>query len=279
MFAVRLANPKHIIFWIDSGHVFWDQDIWDTGPLALLDPPTAAALADFRHGMLGAARDNARLFGRRGAQYPWEAMPGEEGADETPPAANTAWAEQHITPDVAIGVYEAALASADQTFVAEKAWPVLSGIAEWLEHRGEFTERGFEWKRVMGPDESTPIIDNSAYFNLVAAMAIDSAIATARRIDKPVPSSWLKIRDSVFLDIGPAPGYESFGDVLQPFDGADPRGRGASSDTGLRCELHQPARIADFLKKRFCVSLVCWQGRWARFSSCGRTGSQTGCRA
>lgn len=64
------------------GHVMWDIEAFAVPPLCLRQPYAAEALLHRRAMNLEGARRNARLFGRRGLQFPWESAPrsGEEAA-------------------------------------------------------------------------------------------------------------------------------------------------------------------------------------------------------
>jgi hypothetical protein len=57
------------------GHVMWDVDAFCVPPLLFSQPDAALAMLEFRKRGLEAARSNARLSGREGLQFPWEAAP------------------------------------------------------------------------------------------------------------------------------------------------------------------------------------------------------------
>jgi trehalose/maltose hydrolase-like predicted phosphorylase len=61
--------------------------------------------------------------------------------------------EEHITPDVAVGVWESTRLSGDDDFGRHEAWPLLRDVARWVISRGQFTARGFEIRLTSGPDE------------------------------------------------------------------------------------------------------------------------------
>jgi trehalose/maltose hydrolase-like predicted phosphorylase len=85
-----------------GGRMFWDADTWMLPPLALLDKDAGAAVAAFRGRTLQMARNNAALYGFRGAMYAWETSERDgHGAALAP----TGWSEHHITVDVANGVW------------------------------------------------------------------------------------------------------------------------------------------------------------------------------
>ena len=182
------------------GHSFWDTESWTLLPFALTDPAAARALVEFRVRSLDYAKRLAKLFGYRGAQFPWEAAP-VGGYESTPTFAATGWDEQHSTPDVALGLWEYQLATNDPTFLREGAWPVLRNVAEWIESRGVFTSKGFEIQHIMGPDEGVPNINNNSYMNLICKMVLSAAIRCAQMVGFTPPPVWAKIRDALVVPI------------------------------------------------------------------------------
>lgn len=197
------------------GHSFWDTESWSLLPFALTDPLAARALVDFRVRSLDYAKRLAKLFGYRGAQFPWEAAP-VGGYETTPTFAATGWDEQHCTPDVALGVWEYQLATNDEAFLNEGTWPVLRAVAQWIESRGVFTSRGFEIQHMMGPDEGVPNINNNSYMNLVCKMVLASAIRCAQMVGVTPPPSWAKIHDAIVIPIDPTK------NIVQPYDNPPP---------------------------------------------------------
>ncbi|MES1258938.1 MAG: hypothetical protein ABUS51_10925 [Acidobacteriota bacterium] len=208
------------------GHSFWDTETWSFLPVLLAAPETAASLLDFRIRSIPAVRRTTMLFGYRGLQFPWEAAP-TAGEETTPVFAATGWAEQHVVPDVALAFWQYALATGDAEFLRQKAWPVLQGVAEWIESRGEETPRGFEIHNIMGPNEDANGLNNSAYVNLACRMAMTAAAECARRLGLNAPASWARIGGSLYLPIDrrgvlttseAAPG-NAFADIsfLEPF--------------------------------------------------------------
>jgi trehalose/maltose hydrolase-like predicted phosphorylase len=176
---------------------------------------------------LDAAEKGAALFGYRGAQFPWEAAP-IHGEEVTPVFAATGWAEQHIVPDIALAFWQYQLATSDRTFLTDATWPVLRAVAEWIESRGVHTQRGFEILNIMGPDEASNGLNNSAYVNLACRMVMKAAIRCAAALGIQPPASWQQIAATLYLPVSGA-GFltiaedssnDAFGDIgfLWPFD-------------------------------------------------------------
>ena len=216
------------------GHSFWDTESWSLLPITLASPGTGRALVDFRVRSLEFARRQAALYGYRGAQFPWEAAQ-TQGFETTPTFAGTGWGEQHCTPDVAIGVWEYQLATKDPEFLHSGTWPVLHAVAEWIESRGTPTDRGFEIRNIMGPDENVANVHNNSYMNIASKMAIAAAIRCAELTGFPAPASWKKIYDDFYLPIDRAKR------IMLPYDDPpDPRAGGYSTGQLDFLLLHDP---------------------------------------
>ena len=195
------------------GHSFWDTESWSLLPVTLASPETGRALLEFRLRSLEWAKREAALYGYRGAQFPWEAA-GSSGFETTPTFAATGWAEQHVTPDVALGFWEYQLATNDQEFLRDGTWPVLKAVAQWIESRVVRTRRGFEIQHIMGPDEGVINVNNDAYVNLICKMVLAAAIRCGQLVGEAVPGSWATIQNELVLPL------DESSNVLQPYDNA-----------------------------------------------------------
>jgi hypothetical protein len=100
-------------------------------PLVFLQPDAAQNILDYRFRNLESARNNARLMGRRGLQFPWESAP-TSGEEAAPMPGSAAWREDHGSLDIARAFALCANVTGSEAFLDEKAWPVLSGVAEGL---------------------------------------------------------------------------------------------------------------------------------------------------
>jgi hypothetical protein len=54
--------------------------------------------------------------------------------------------------------------------------------ADWICSRGTWTERGFEVLYMGGPDEDTPQVNNSGYFNVGSMIVLRSAVALGKQL-------------------------------------------------------------------------------------------------
>lgn len=225
-----------------GGHAFWDMDSWIFPPVLLSAPAAARSMLEYRAHGLEAARSKAATFGYRGAQYPWEA--GIDGHEVTPSGADTGWAEHHTGPDIAIAFWEYYLATGDDNFLRDSAWPVLQGIADWIASRGVKTDRGFEIRNVMGVDESLANVSNGSHMNIACQMAVQAAIRAARKLGRSVPDEWLFVAQRIVIPI------DAGSKVVSPYDGAV---AGSRYSVGMLQFLfpHDPPVDADLLRRTY----------------------------
>lgn len=197
------------------GHVMWDIETFSVPPLLLLQPTAARALLDYRSRVVAAARNNAKLNGRRGIQFPWES--GMTLGDESSPGPGTAaWHEDHVSLDVAFAFAQYAHATGDAEFRREQAWPVLQGVAEWICSRVSATPRGYEMLRGMGIAERKLPSNNDAFTAMVARVVLGEAIACGRALGFQLPRQWDDIRSKLVIPM------DAQTHVIQSHDGYSP---------------------------------------------------------
>lgn len=181
-----------------QGHIFWDADAWMLLPLAVTSPDSGRCIVEFRYDKLEEARDNARLYGYSGAQYPWQSATVIKG-ESCPCSAPTGWAEQHISCHVALAQWEYCQISGDNEYMEQKAFPVIRGVADWIASRGEWSDKGFEIKGAMGADESIEQVDNSSHINLAARKVMDCALKCAGELGYADTLSWHNVKESIYI--------------------------------------------------------------------------------
>ncbi len=180
------------------GHVIWDVDAFAIPPLTLMQPDAARAMLEFRFRGLPAAQRNARLLGRLGVQFPWEAGPlaGEEAA---PGGASAAAREDHINLHVARAFAWFADVTGDTRFLRERAWPVLSGVADWFVDRVDRSRSGYDLREGGGPAERKDTDDNDAMTLMAARIMLERAAQLAEALDLPPPDSWRDVANGLHL--------------------------------------------------------------------------------
>lgn len=180
------------------GHVMWDIETFVVPVMSALQPHTATSLLDYRFRSLGAAAGNARGRGRRGLQFPWESAP-SSGQEAAPMPGSASWHEDHVSLDVARAFALHAHMTGDLEYLRERAWPVLSGVAEWIDSRVTRSERGYEIRGSMGIAERQDESDNAVFANMSAIMVLRDAIRAAERLGYAAKPSWARIADEMVL--------------------------------------------------------------------------------
>lgn len=185
IFGLASWHDYHYYF----GHVMWDIDAFAIEPLSVLQPQAARSLLDFRSRGLVAARNNAKLMGRAGLQFPWEASP--LSYDEASPGGGSgAWREDHVSLHVARAFAQHAAATGDARFRRDQAWPVLAGVSDWIASRVTSEEDGYAFRHHGGPAERVKAVDNDALTVMASKVVVDQAIAAARTLGEEPPASW-----------------------------------------------------------------------------------------
>jgi trehalose/maltose hydrolase-like predicted phosphorylase len=195
-----------LAYWPDyhyyRGHVMWDVESFVVPPLILTQPDAARTLLEYRSRSMPAARMNAAMYGRRGAQFPWESSI-RDGDEAAPNEAAAAAHEHHVSMDVAFAFSQFLHATHDWRWGREHGWPVLSEVAEWVISRGTETARGFEIHEVNGIAELQTPVDNNAFVNMSASVALREAAALAESLGHTADPAWERIARSVFLPVDP----------------------------------------------------------------------------
>ena len=190
------------------GHIFWDSDTWMFPSLLLTHPDIAHSLVAFRTRTLGAALDNARANGFRGAMYPWEAD--EQGHETTPHfAVQNARSEIHVTGDVALAQWQYYLATGDSAWLAREAFPVIRETANFWVSRSTFdsTDRRYHIANVVSVSEGLIGVTDDAYTNAVARRNLEIATLASRRLGKRADPRWAGIGAKLHLPYDSASGF------------------------------------------------------------------------
>jgi trehalose/maltose hydrolase-like predicted phosphorylase len=193
-----------LAYWPDyhyyRGHVMWDVEAFVVPPLILTDPEAARALLEYRSRGLPAARTNAAMYGLRGAQFPWESSL-RKGDETAPNEAAAAAHEHHVSMDVAFAFSQFLHATHDWRWGREHGWPVLSEVAEWVLSRGTETRRGFEIHDVNGIAEREQTVDNNAFVNMSASVALREAALLGESLGHAADPAWERTARNLFLPV------------------------------------------------------------------------------
>jgi trehalose/maltose hydrolase-like predicted phosphorylase len=206
------------------GHIMWDLEAFALPVFVLTQPKIARSMLGYRLRRQGAAHRNAAMNGYEGLQFPWAGSP-VDGEEVIRLSAPRIIFEQHVSMSVAHAFARFVHATGDARFEREDAWPILSGVAEWIESRVTETSRGFEILECIGIAEQGGPFDNNAYVNMAAIVVLGEAVAAARRLDRDDPAAqrWEAIASRMYLPVD----HESH--VILNHDGYEYRGDVATS--------------------------------------------------
>lgn len=179
-----------------NGHVFWDAELWMLPPLLALKPALARSMLEYRFQRLGAARENARNHGYRGAMFPWESA--SEGHEVTPVPALTGPFQQHITGCVGWAFWKYYQVTHDQQWLRERGYPMLKEVADFWASRVERKGPGrYEINNVIGANEWQENIDNNAFTNGMAITVLRYATQAARELGIAPDPDWALVADNI----------------------------------------------------------------------------------
>jgi len=175
------------------GHVFWDE-MFIFPFFNLQRPVLAAALLNYRHARLGAARRAAQQAGLKGAMFPWQS--GSNGREETQQLhlnpRSGRWLpdhshlQRHVNIAIAYNVWQHYLVTGSIGFLRFVGAELLIEIARfWASITTYNAEQDrYEILGVMGPDEyheaypdsDRPGLNNNTYTNVMAVWVLQRAM-------------------------------------------------------------------------------------------------------
>lgn len=179
-----------------NGHVFWDAELWMYPPVLLLNQDLAKAHIDYRSDRLAKAVQRAEMFGYRGAMYPWESD--DYGEESTPTWCLTGTFEHHITADIGIAFWNYYRVTRDKEWLREEGYPVIRRVADfWVSRVSRNEDDSYSIKNVVGADEYAPNVDDNAFTNGAAKVALTNAVKAARVLQVQPDERWEKIADGI----------------------------------------------------------------------------------
>ncbi len=150
-----------------NNFVWWDCEVYQAPVFFRTMPELARNVLLYRYDTLNQARENAKLEGRKGARFPFtSSVTGEE----------TVWIyarhpfmQIHIQSDIAFGICNYYMCTADDDFMRQYGIELLLEIARYWISRVEWRNDRYEICCVTGTDEHHPYVDNNAYTNYCVA--------------------------------------------------------------------------------------------------------------
>ncbi|HHW21665.1 MAG TPA: glycoside hydrolase family 65 protein [Clostridiaceae bacterium] len=189
-----------------KGHTFWDTEIFMLPYFIWHFPVVARSLLEYRYLSLPGAHKKARENGYEGAMFPWESAWLDEG--ETTPEWGGVdiitgkpiriWSgilEQHITSDIAFGVWNYFCITNDQDFMDRYGYELIMDAAKFWASRLEWDEKRQKYciNNVIGPDEYKEHVNNNAYTNYMAHWTLKLAMDSCKELKDKNPDLFEKL--------------------------------------------------------------------------------------
>ncbi|MCC8066008.1 MAG: glycoside hydrolase family 65 protein [Clostridiales bacterium] len=216
------------------GHCFWDTEIFLLPYYAFTQPEAARKLEEYRYFSLPGAHAKAAHNGYQGAMFPWESAWLDDG-EVTPEYQDVdiitglpikVWSgfiEQHITADVAFGVWQYYTITGDQDYMDKYGYELIFDTARfWVsrledkcrqihEHVNpetgvtEFSETVtddglYHICDVVGPDEYKEHKTDNAFTNYLAVWNIRKAMEYYEFLRREKPELFAVLNQKLELD-------------------------------------------------------------------------------
>lgn len=189
-----------------KGHTFWDTEIFMLPYFSWTMPEVARSLLEYRYLSLPGAHRKAAANGYRGAMFPWESAWLDDGettpvwgaADIVTGEATKIWTgfiAQHISSDVAFGVWQYYMITGDEDFMDRYGYELMLDTARFWASRLEWNKkRGMYYiNDVVGPDEYKEHVNNNAYTNFTAHWTIVKALEFCERLKYRKPARYAEL--------------------------------------------------------------------------------------
>lgn len=154
-----------------NGRTFWDTESYCLPFYLFNNPDSVKKLLEYRCNGLEAARAQARLFGYRGAMFPFQTL---DGTEDT-----TVWeywmGEIHINAIIGYAIYIYTHVTGDKSYLHSHGLEVLIELARFWSDRATFIpiRNGYAINRVMGPNEFAQGVNNDWYTNYMAKWLLE----------------------------------------------------------------------------------------------------------
>ncbi len=216
------------------GHSFWDTEIFLLPYYTFTQPDVARKLEEYRYLSLPSAHMKAKDNGYAGAMVPWqtawlddgEVTPLYKEVDVVTGLPSKIWTgpiEQHVTADVAFGVWQYYMITGDQDYMDQYGYEIIFDTAIfWVsrledkcrqvtghmnEKTGEIeftetvTEDGlYHICDIIGPDEYKEHKTDNAFTNYLAVWNMRTAMSYYEELKKEKPALFDQLNQKLDLD-------------------------------------------------------------------------------
>jgi len=255
---------------------FWDMDFHMFPYYLMTRPRQARKLLEYRYHQLPQYRENARRWGAKGAQVPWETS--TRGEEETAPWLCLQEREIHISADAAYMFMRYADITGDRDVMREMGAEFIFETARFYASRlrCNAAKSRYELLDIGCPDQYHTFADNNVFISLMAqwnlayaaecAAQPDYANAAARiGLDQAEAASWREMAEKLFIH---EPGADGIIEQCDGFFALDP-------DLGGICETYcshsqavkQPDVLAAFIPFESRYSSEIRQKNWHYYNA------------
>lgn len=195
-----------------KGHTFWDTEIFLLPYYCFTDTGAARKLEEYRYLSLPGAHAKAKHNGYEGAMFPWESAWLDDG-EVTPEFMDVdivtgkpikVWSgiiEQHITSDVAFGVWQYGILTDDEDYMDRYGYELIMDTAVFWASRLEKGEDGkYHINDVVGPDEFREHVNDNAFTNYMAHWNMAKAMEYYHLLKEKKPEIFASLNAKLNLD-------------------------------------------------------------------------------
>ena len=143
--------------------IWWDCEAYQAPFFNYSQPDSAKNIILYRYSKLDAARENARLEGRRGARFPFNSS--ITGAETVWKYVKHPFLQIHVVSDIGLNICHYYEATQDNDLMINYGMEMLYEICRYWVDRVTFKNGRYEILNVTGTDEHHPEVDNNAYTN------------------------------------------------------------------------------------------------------------------
>jgi alpha,alpha-trehalose phosphorylase len=193
-----------------EGHHFWDSDVF-VGPfLSATHPRAAEAVIRWRHALLPKAHQRAIEMSLDGVLFPWRTISGEEASA----FFEAGTAQFHVAADVVYGLRNHVTMTGDDDLLFDVGVDIAVGVARMFSSLGFWRGDAFHIHGVTGPDEYTALVNDNAYTNQMARMALRFAADTVDRLREERPGQHATLVDDMGIDSGEVGEWRRIADAM-----------------------------------------------------------------
>ena len=209
--AKGLSGPGY------GGLYWWDTEAYMVPFFLLGAAEKARTLLLYRYHTLDGARWKAKLFGYRGAMYPWVTIDGIERSGDW----EYGMLEQHVASAVTYAIRQYVETTGDEDFLWDYGVEMVVETSRFWASRAHYSprKRRYVINFITGPDEYAVGVNNNCYTNYMAMRNLEYGLAVVARMRRREPARWRALaRKLAFRDEELAQWRDTARRMFIPFD-------------------------------------------------------------